>query len=301
MSVRIGLLGCGRMGSRMAQRWLGAGHEVTVWNRDQGKARLLECRGAVVALSPEDAVKAVDVVVVMLSNGPVVEEVLFGSGLEGTIPAHATVVDMSSIPPEMARAHAQRLSARGIRYLDAPVSGGTAGAERGTLAILCGGEPKVLDSVREIFQPLGKVTLVGPHGSGQLTKLCNQVIVATTIGAVSEALLLAQAGGAVPDAVLQALEGGFADSRILREHGQRMISRDWRPGGITSYQLKDLQAARAVASAQGIGLPIMETVEQLFQELQAHGGGDWDHSALLLELERRNVPYRVGETPDQYP
>ena len=299
MKPRLALIGCGRMGSRMARRWLQAGFHVTVWNRDREKAAALVADGAVLASTASEAMAACEVVMTMLANGPAVEEVIFDSGASADLASESMLIDMSSICPEMARDHAKRLLQQGVDYLDAPVSGGTSGAEQGTLAIMCGGEASVVDRGRPVFAPLGKVTHVGPHGSGQLTKLCNQVIVATTIGAVAEALLLAQAGGAIPAAVLKALQGGFADSRILREHGQRMVSRDWRPGGITRYQVKDLIAAQEVATAEGVGLPMLDQIKDLFATFQEHDGGDLDHSALLLELERRNPPQRVGDVPDQ--
>ncbi|MGY8690195.1 MAG: NAD(P)-dependent oxidoreductase, partial [Verrucomicrobiales bacterium] len=211
------------------------------------------------------------------------------------------LIDMSSIPPDTAKDHAARLEGRGIDHIDAPVSGGTIGAEQGTLAIMGGGRKAVVERCRPILEVLGKVTYVGPHGSGQLTKLCNQVIVATTIGAVSEALLLASAGGALPEAVCEALQGGFADSRILREHGKRMLARDWRPGGSTEHQVKDLNAVKNLAESLRLNLPVLEQMRQLFQSFHDSGGGNHDHAALLLELERMNVPHRVNDAPDQFP
>jgi 2-hydroxy-3-oxopropionate reductase len=283
----------------MVRRWLEAGFEVTVWNRDQKKAAALVTDGAVMAATTSEAMAAGDVVVTMLADGPAVEEVIFESGASDSLDPGCVLIDMSSIRPAMAREHAKRLEERGVDYIDAPVSGGTLGAEQGTLAIMCGGEANVVDRYRLVLAPLGKATHVGRHGSGQLTKLCNQVIVATSIGAVAEALLLAQAGGAIPEAVLEALQGGFADSRILREHGQRMVARDWRPGGITRYQLKDLIAADEVATAEGVTLPILDQIKDMFASLQQNDGGDLDHSALLLELERLNGPHRVGKEPDR--
>ncbi len=302
MSIEnVSVLGMGLMGSRMARRLVDAGLGVTVWNRDTRKSKPLGEAGAVVAATPAEAVAAADVVITMLANGPVVEEVVFGQGVDAAMLQGSVLIDMSSIPPGTAKDHAVRLRERGLHHLDAPVSGGTVGAAEGSLAILCGGESEVLERCRPVFDLLGRVTHVGPHGSGQLTKLCNQVIVATTIGAVSEALLMAQAGGAVPGAVIEALQGGFADSRILREHGQRMVERNWRPGGIVRHQLKDLNSVHDQAVACSLSLPILEEVRQLFAAFLDHGGGEHDHSALLLELERRNRPHRVGDGPDLEP
>lgn len=301
MTENIAVLGMGRMGSRMARRLIDAGRSVTVWNRDEAKAQPLGAAGAVVAASAEEAARQATLVITMLADGPVVEEVLFNRGVAAAMPAGSVVIDMSSIPPQMAQAHAGRLAEQKIDHLDAPVSGGTVGAAEGTMAILCGGEGAVLQRCRPVLDILGRVTHVGPHGCGQLTKLCNQVIVATSIAAVSEALLLAQAGGAVPAAVIEALQGGFADSRILREHGKRMLERNWRPGGTAHHQVKDLDTAGDQAASLHLTLPVMAEVRRLFQAFEDHGGGDHDHAALLLELERMNAPHRVGDGPDLEP
>ena len=304
MTIRkVAVLGLGRMGSLMAKRLLGHDWQVRVWNRSPDKMKAVEDEGAIGAASAAEAVADCDVVITMLENGPVVEEVLFGEHhqVAGAMKAGAMVIDMSSIPPEMARDHAQRLSALGLQYLDAPVSGGTKGAEEGTLAILCGGEAPVVETAKPVLSLLGKVTHVGPNGCGQLTKLCNQVIVAVSIGAVSEALLLASAGGADPVAVREALQGGFADSRILREHGKRMLDRQWVPGGSTRHQVKDLDAVQHVANELGMRLPLLEETRALFRQMHEDGKGNFDHASLLLELERLNPPHRVGENPDQCP
>lgn len=184
------------------------------------------------------------------------------------------------------------------------MSGGTIGAEQATLAIMAGGTPAAFERAAPIFAALGRATLVGPAGSGQLAKLAklaNQAIVAVTIGAVAEALLLAAAGGANPAAVRQAIMGGFADSRILELHGNRMILRDFIPGGLADHQVKDCATIVATAKAAGLTLPFAETALALFQDLVAHGGARYDHSALVLELERRNAPARIGTAPDRLP
>ena len=283
------------MGSLMAPRLGQAGHDVVVWNRTPEKAHCLTDTGVHVADTAADAAHGVSVMITMLANGPVVEEVLFGQGVAEALPPGACVIDMSSIPPAMARDHGQRLASRGIDYIDAPVSGGTVGAAAGTLAIMAGAEASVFERWRWVFEALGRATHVGPNGCGQLTKLCNQVIVAVTIGAVSEALLLGQAGGANPVAVREALSGGFADSRILREHGQRMLDRNWVPGGTAGHQVKDLNAIAGIASELGVVLPMMDKIRELFQTLIDEGGAELDHSALLTQLEKLNPPHRVGE------
>lgn len=298
---RVSLLGMGLMGSRMARRLIEAGYAVTVWNRNRNKCQPLGNAGAEIAPTAADAARQADVILSMLSDGKAVDEVVATVEAQGTLRQGAVWIDMSSIPPALAREHALRLRKRGVDHLDAPVSGGTVGAAEGTLAIFCGGEVKVYEAVEALFRVLGRATHVGPHGSGQLTKLCNQVIVATTIGAVSEALLLAQAGGAKPEALVEALQGGFADSRILREHGKRMLQRDWRPGGTVAHQIKDLDTVQQQASECEVQLPVTTCIGELFRALQEQGGGALDHAALLLEIERRNAPHRVGEAPDQKP
>ena len=190
----------------------------------------------------------------MLSNGPVVEEVLFSPNQTGKMPAEAmaagsVLVVMSSIPVETCRAQAPRLAARGVGYVDAPVSGGEPGARDGTLAIMAGGEAAVVDGIAEMFSAMGRVTRIGPVGTGQLAKLANQIIVGATVAAVAEALHFAAKGGADPAALRQALMGGFADSKILNIHGERMVERNFVPGGPAAYQLKDMRTAQALAAA----------------------------------------------------
>ncbi|MGO9786923.1 MAG: NAD(P)-dependent oxidoreductase [Stellaceae bacterium] len=299
---KIAFLGIGLMGAPMAKNLLAGSLKVTVWNRDGAKAQALAAAGAKVAPSPAAAAKGASTVITMLASGPVVETVMFGpNGVAESLAKGALVIDMSSSPPVMARDHAKRLAAKGVDYLDAPVSGGTVGAAEGKLAIMAGGESRVFERALPIFARLGTPTLVGPVGTGQLAKLCNQAIVAITIGAVAEALLLAAAGGADPAAVRQAIMGGFAESRILTVHGNRMILRDFMPGGPAAIQVKDCETIVAAAKAEKLSLPFAETALGLFRDLVAHGGARYDHSALLLELERRTAPARVGKAPDQLP
>ncbi|MFQ5959069.1 MAG: NAD(P)-dependent oxidoreductase [Alphaproteobacteria bacterium] len=301
MSARIAVLGTGLMGAPMAINLLEAGHRVTVWNRTRAKMDPLIARGAACAASPGEAVAVADVVVTMLESGPVVTEVLFASGAAERLPPGALVIDMSSIPPATARDHAERLAATGAAHLDAPVSGGTVGAAAGTLAIMAGGRREDFDRAVDVFAPLGRATYVGGHGAGQIAKLANQVIVGVTIGAVSEALLLAAAGGADPSAVREAIKGGFADSRILELHGRRMIERSFLPGGRCVIHLKDMDAILATADDLSVELPFSKVARELFAALVDAGGGDYDHSAMLLELERRSAPARVGDAPDTLP
>ncbi|GMQ94814.1 MAG: NAD(P)-dependent oxidoreductase [Acidimicrobiia bacterium] len=283
---RIAFLGTGAMGAPMALRLRKAGYPLGVWNRTRAKAEHLTDDGAEVFDTAVEAVDGADVVVTMLETGIVVDDVLFNSGVWAAIAQGSTLIDMSSIPPATARDHAARLGLRGIGYLDAPVSGGTRGAVEGTLAIMVGGEPSVVDRCSDVLSVFGNATHVGPAGSGQVTKLANQIIVGITIGAVAEALSLVRASGVDPAVARRALKGGFADSRILEEHGARMIDRDFGPGAASRIQLKDLATALGTAEELGLDLPITSVLETMFDSLCASGGSELDHSALLLEIER---------------
>jgi 2-hydroxy-3-oxopropionate reductase len=286
MTSRVALLGVGLMGAPMARRLIDAGFDVTVWSRTRAKAEALAADGAHIADDAASAVANAAIAVTMLSDGPAVSDVLFGAGVAKALKPGAILVDMSSIPPPTARDHAARLAERGVDHLDAPVSGGTRGAAAGTLAIMVGGEQAAFDAAAPLFASLGRAVRVGPAGAGQLAKLANQVIVGVTIGAVSEALLLAAAGGADPAAVRDAIRGGFAESRVLEEHGRRMIERDFAPGGMVATQVKDLDTALDAARDVGVTLPLTKDARDRFAILRdAMDGGALDHSALLLQLE----------------
>ena len=287
-SLRIAVLGIGMMGQPMARRLCQAGHAVSVWNRDRSKAERLLDAGARVAASPAEAVAGADCVVTLLTDGAAVADVLFEQGAAAAMAPGALLIDMSSIMPSQAREHASRLQALGLHHLDAPVSGGTLGAEQGTLAIMVGGEAADFARAAPLFAVLGRATQVGPHGAGQLAKLANQMIVGITIGAVAEALLLCQQGGADPAQVRAAITGGFADSRILQVHGERMVGRDFAKRGSMQVQLKDMRNALATAAELGFDAPITGLFEQLYAAGVAHGLGELDQSALFVELARRN-------------
>lgn len=287
--ARIGFVGTGIMGAPMAARLAEAGFAVSAWNRTAGKAEALAGRGVAAAPSAAAAAQGADVLVCMLSSGPVADDILFGAeGAAGHLAPGGTVLVMSSIAPHEARAQSERARSLGLAYVDAPVSGGEAGAKAGTLAIMAGGAAGDVARLGPLFAPLGRLTHVGPAGAGSLAKLCNQLIVATTIGAVAEALVLAERGGADPARVREALLGGFADSTILRQHGQRMVTGDFKPGGPAKYQIKDTGAALDAAHAASLDLPIARTVDALFRSMVEHGGGDLDHSALIEEIRRAN-------------
>lgn len=286
--MKIAVLGIGLMGTPMARRLCEASHDVHVWNRTADKAQRLTHFGATTHLTPADAVRAADVVVTMLDHGAVVGQVLFDQGAAQAMRPGTLVVDMSSIKPVEARDHAARLSELHIDYLDAPVSGGTIGAENGSLAIMAGGKAADFQRALPVFEHLGRATHVGPTGAGQLAKLANQMIVGITIGAVAEALLLCEKGGADMAKVKEAITGGFADSRILQVHGQRMIERDFAPRGRMTVQLKDLRNALATAQEVGFEAPITALFEQLYAQGIAHGLSELDHSGLFVELASRN-------------
>lgn len=286
--MKIAVLGIGMMGYPMARRLCEAGHTVHAWNRTQTKADRLAPFGATVHAQAADAVRSADVVICLLENGDVVGDVLFSKGVAKALKPDAMVIDMSSIQPAEARDHAARLSEMGRTHLDAPVSGGTLGAEQGTLAIMVGGKPAAFERAQAVFQVLGRATHVGPHGTGQLAKLANQMIVGITIGAVAEALLLCEKGGASMAKVKEAITGGFADSRILQVHGQRMVERDFTPHGRMSVQLKDLRNALATAEEIGFDAPITQLFEKLYSDGIDHGLTDLDHAGLFVELASRN-------------
>jgi 2-hydroxy-3-oxopropionate reductase len=290
------------MGKPMATRLLQAGYPVTAWNRTRGKASALAALGADVADTPDAAVRgsarAVDIVVTMLEAGPAVMQVIAQAlpGLQrGTL-----VIDMSSTRQSEAEGLHATLAAHGIAFIDAPVSGGVLGAEAGTLAIMAGGSAADFARAEPVLKILGRPTLVGPAGCGQLAKLCNQLIVGGTLDIVAEALLLAQAGGADAAAVRAAIRGGFAESRILEVHGQRMLERNFLPGGQIKSQTKDMENILIAAAAAGLQLPLTELVTQHYRSL-LQSLPQADQSAVLLELERINPGQRVGTGTDQLP
>lgn len=286
--LSICVLGTGRMGLPMARRLCQAGHTVHVWNRTRAKAEALLADGAVVHGNAADAAGQADITLSLLENGPAVAQVLCDHGVADALRAGSLFIDMASIQPAEAREHARRLGERGVAVLDAPVSGGTVGAEAGTLAIMVGGAASDFDRAQPVFAALGRATHVGPHGAGQLAKLANQMVVGITIGAVAEALLFAARGGADMARVREAILGGFADSRVLQLHGQRMVERDFAPRARMGVQLKDLDNALATAGQLGFDAPVTALLRTLYREGMDHGLQDLDHSGLFVELARRN-------------
>lgn len=280
----------------MVRRLLAAGYSVTVWNRTFAKAEALAAAGAHPVADLAEAVRDAGVVISMLEAGPIVATVL-NQALEALAP-NALWVDMSSTQQAEAQAFHALLTAQGRRFVDAPVSGGVGGAAAGTLAIMAGGGAADFAEVQPILSAMGRPTLVGPAGSGQVAKLCNQLIVGATINIVAEALLLAQAAGADPAAMRAAIRGGFAESKILDVHGQRMLDRNFVAGGKVATQLKDQRNILAAATAAGVTLPLTQLVTERYQAL-AQTVPQADHSAALLGLEQLNPGRRVGTSPDK--
>jgi len=291
----IAFLGIGLMGKPMAERLLQAGFVVHAWNRTAAKARAVD--GAIAHADVADAVASAGIVISMLEDGAVVAATIAAAA--PALNATNLWVDMSSIRQDEALANHATLEQYGARHLDAPVSGGVAGAEAGTLAIMAGGSATDFAAADAVFKAMGTAVLVGPAGSGQVAKLCNQLIVGATLNIVAEALLLAQAAGADPAAVRQAIRGGFAGSKILEMHGQRMLDRNFVPGGKVATQLKDQRNILAAAADAGIALPVTALVTEHYQSI-ADDVPHADHAAALIALERINPGQRLGDGPDRF-
>jgi 2-hydroxy-3-oxopropionate reductase len=283
----IGFIGLGIMGRPMAGHLLAGGHRLHASSHHKPAAPDLVEKGVVVHATPRAVAAASEVVILMLPDTPQVEEVLFSAeGVAAGLSPGKIVVDMSSISPIATKDFARRIEATGSHYLDAPVSGGEVGAKAASLTIMVGGPASAFARVEGLFGLMGKnITLVGGNGDGQTTKVANQIIVALTIEAVGEALLFASKAGADPAKVRQALMGGFASSRILEIHGERMVKRTFDPGFRIGLHQKDLNLALDGARALGLSLPNTATAQELFNACVAHGGKDWDHSAMVRALE----------------
>lgn len=295
---RLAFLGLGLMGKPMAIRLVQAGCALTVWNRTRAKADALATLGAQAAATPNEAVQRADIIISMLETGTVVREV--AALCAPKLRSGSLWIDMSSTRQSEATALHELLAAHGVAFVDAPVSGGVAGAEAGSLAIMTGGSAHDFARAEPFLKILGRPTLVGPAGCGQLAKLCNQLIVGGTLNIIAEALLLAQAGGADPAAVRNAIRGGFAESRILDIHGQRMLERNFIPGGQVKSQTKDLENVLLAATAAGIHLPLTELVTDRFRSILSLLPNA-DHAAALIALERSNPGQRLGDAPDRLP
>ncbi len=287
MQERIGFIGLGLMGKPMAHHLLSAGFQLTVFNRSRPAIDELVREGAQAASSSKAVAEQSDIVITMLPDGPDVESVVEGPGglLEG---GHEgmLLIDMSTISPLISRRLASILEHRGVRSLDAPVSGGEEGAKSATLSIMVGGNEEDFLRAQPLFSVLGKtITHCGPSGSGQIVKACNQVLVALIIEAISEALVLGAKAGVSPAIIVKVLSGGLAQNRFMDLRGSSMIQHAFEPGGKARFHLKDLKIVKQIAQENDVVLPMGTVVEQLFTSLVAHGGGNLDHSALLTVIE----------------
>jgi 2-hydroxy-3-oxopropionate reductase len=283
---KVGFIGLGIMGTPMATNVLKGGHQLYLHDVKPIPEELT-AQGAIACTSGKDVAQQADIVIVMVPDTPHVAAVLFSEGgvAEG-LSTGKIVVDMSSISPIETKQFATRINALGCAYLDAPVSGGEVGARAASLTIMVGGPQEAFDTVKPLFELMGKnITLVGGNGDGQTTKVANQIIVALNIAAVGEALLFASKAGADPAKVRQALMGGFAASRILEVHGERMVKRTFAPGFRIGLHQKDLNLALSGARALGVSLPQTAGAAQLMQACAANGMQDLDHSALVRALE----------------
>lgn len=284
---RVGFIGLGIMGRGMARNILKAGFPLRVWNRTASRMDELTAEGAGPASSPGDLAFHSDIIITCVSDTPDVEQVLLGEGgvIHGARPG-SLVIDMSTISPRATQRIAAQLAERHIHMLDAPVSGGSEGAARGTLSIMVGGDVTQFERALPVFQAMGKtITHLGPIGAGQTTKLVNQILVVGHALAMSEALLFAQAGGVDLRKALEAVAGGAAGSWMLSNRGPQILARDWRPGFTIDLQQKDLRLVLQEADRLGVPLPGTALIHQLYRTLQARGLGHEGNHALIKALE----------------
>lgn len=293
----IAFLGIGLMGLPMAHNLLKQRYSVHAWNRTKAKAEALQEFGAIVATTLEE-IGSADIIITMLEAGPQVQAVL--SAALPTLKKGSLVIDMSSTKQSEAVELSKKLQTHDIGFMDAPVSGGVIGAEAASLAIMVGGDQTNFDRAKPVLNAMGRATHVGPVGCGQLAKLCNQLIVGGTLNIVAEALLLAQAGGANPSAVRDALRGGFAESRILEVHGQRMLDRNFMPGGQVKSQYKDMENILAAAEESNVSLPLAQLITKNYQSL-IESSPLADQSAILLAVEKMNQGTRLGSSENKLP
>jgi 2-hydroxy-3-oxopropionate reductase len=284
----VGFVGLGVMGRPMARNLVRAGHRVVVWNRSAGPAAELAAAGATVARTPAELAAAAPVVLTMLPDLPQVEEVLRrDDGLLAGMHQGSVLVVMGTVSPVEVRDLGARLEPAAVAVVDAPVSGGDVGAEQATLSIMVGGRPEDVTRVRPYLEAMGTtVDHLGPLGAGQLAKACNQIVVAATLTALSEALVLARRGGLDPQRVFAVLGGGLAASRVLEVKGPKLLGGDFRPGGAAAFQHKDLGFALAAAREEGVALPLTALVDQLYGAARWNGFGDDDHSVVVRVIER---------------
>ena len=285
---KIGFIGTGLMGLPMAKNLLKAGFKLKAYNRSIKKAEALKELGAELSKTLSEVVKDNDFIITMLTDDVAIDAIMSNSNFLDNLKSNSTVIDMSSIKPTTAKKYGDILKLKKINYLDAPVSGGTIGAEEASLAIMVGGDQNIFDNSVNILKAMGNPTLVGPIGSGQVSKLANQIVVGVTIGAGAEAITLCEKAGADPIKLIKALKGGWADSKILQTHGKRMIDKDFSPKGKTSTNFKDMNNILECANSYNTHLPISNLVKEMYKTLVDNGHGNTDHSSLYNEIERIN-------------
>ncbi len=295
--ANIGFIGLGIMGAPMAANLIKGGHTLFTYTHGNTPQGLIDA-GATQCANSAQATCHADIIITMVPDTADVDAALFGdNGVASALTPGKTVVDMSSISPVATKDFARRINQLGCEYLDAPVSGGEVGARAASLTIMVGGREATFKAIKPLFDLMGKnITLVGANGDGQITKVANQIIVALTIEAVGEALLLASKAGADAAKVRQALMGGFANSRILEVHGERMVKRTFDPGFRIALHQKDLNLALVTARQIGVSLPSTALAQELFNACAAHGGSGWDHSGMVRALEKM-ANFEIGQTP----
>ncbi len=286
--MKIGFIGTGLMGFPMAKNLLQKKLDLKVFSRTLEKSKPLKKYGAIITNSLSEVVKDVDIVITMLTDDDAVEKVLGDKKFLNSLKPSSIIIDMSSVKPKIAIKYGKLLKEKNLDFLDAPVSGGTIGAEEGNLAIMVGGDQKVYDNTFDVLKVMGNPTLVGPIGSGQVSKLANQIIVGVTIGAVAEAITLCEKAGVDGNKFIKALSGGFADGKILQNHGKRMIDKNFTPKGKVSTHLKDMNNILECANDYNTDLPISKLIKEMFNSLVKNGNQNDDHSALYKEIERMN-------------
>ena len=281
---KVGFVGLGLMGLPMAKNILENKYPLIVWNRSTKNLNKIKKLGAEGCQNLVDLPSKCKIIIMMLINDKVCLEV--AEVLKKNLKKDQILIDMSSTKQKTAIEIEKKIKNKKGHFLDAPVSGGTQGAATGNLAIMVGGEKKIFDKIKNLLKCMGTVRYVGKTGSGQVAKLANQAIVGITIGAVSEALILAEAAGADPRAVREAIKNGFAGSPILENHGKRILENNFKPGGRCSTQLKDMNNIVETAKTYNVHLPLSEKIEKLYDLIVKEGKPDLDHSALYLLMKR---------------
>ena len=282
----IGFIGLGIMGRPMSKNLLAAGYSLIVYDIVQAAVAEVVAAGATAGESAKDVAAKSDVIITMLPDTPDVDAVVLGAdGVMEGIPPGSIFVDMSTVSPTIAEKIAEVAAGKGVKALDAPVSGGDVGAQKGTLSIMVGGDQEIFDKVLPIFTVMGKAVLCGAPGAGQTVKACNQVLVGVTIAGVAEALTLGAKAGVDPAKIVEVLSGGLARCGILENRGQRIVNRDFEPGFRCRLHYKDMRIIMAAGQAYGVPLMVSSIVHDLFKRMVVSGRGEYDHSGLIAAVE----------------